>query len=232
MEKKYKIKLHSEKIIGPINSSKVAELYQQGHIDGTEMIQMSPWENWVPFHGVPELKSLILRLISGEEESLPEHHGPQTEENSLKEFEFTKNTEKIFESKDSDKECEEEPPKEDKPEEIRDENENVDDDSTKEIDLKESLSDANKEVVEFEKALKKIEEDKIEKEEYEEIEDEKKSEKKKGIIVVVLALFVIYLLLDEKEEKKSGPVWVNFRAPVERKVKKGNVEQSSFSTKG
>ncbi len=230
MEKKYKIKLRSEKIVGPINSSKIQELYEQGHIDGTEMVQISPWEDWIPFHGIPELKSLILKLINGEEEL--DQDNSQIERELLQEFEISKKTEKIFEAEDSKEKHEKGPLKdevsleEDKPEETGDNNENVDDDSTKDIDLNKSLSEANREVVEFEKALQKIEEEKISKEEYEEIENEKKSEKKKGIIVVILALFVIYLLLDEKEEKKSGPVWVNFRAPLERKVRKGNVELS------
>ncbi len=69
MAKKYRIKLNSGRVIGPFASNQVGELYQRGHIDGTENAQIFPIGDWTPLQNFPELKSIILKLINGEIES-------------------------------------------------------------------------------------------------------------------------------------------------------------------
>ncbi len=238
MAKKYRIKLKSNQIIGPVDSVRIGKLYQQGQIDGTEVIQIFPLENWIPLCDIPELKSTILNLIDDGVDA-KESDVTQIEEENFKEFEFSKKTDISRGPQDLKKEDGPSPPSCDPPplessvdqkeDDCKDELKDIDDsdDSTKEISLNEPALNVNKEILEFEEKLKEVEEKKALEEEHEEIEEEKKSEKKKGIIVSILALFLIYLLIDEEETKGlSGPIWVNFRAPLERKAKKGNLKLS------
>lgn len=66
MKEKYRIKLRSGRVVGPFHANQVAELYLKGHIDGSEQCQSFPVGDWLTFESFPQLKSLLLKLASGE----------------------------------------------------------------------------------------------------------------------------------------------------------------------
>ncbi len=66
MKEKYRIKLRSGRVVGPFHANQVAELYLKGHVDGSEQCQSFPVGDWLTFESFPQLKSLLLKLASGE----------------------------------------------------------------------------------------------------------------------------------------------------------------------
>lgn len=65
MNKKYRIKLKSNRIVGPFEVGQVAELFQKGHVKGNEEAQVFPSGEWKSAQEYPELKRLFLDLLEG-----------------------------------------------------------------------------------------------------------------------------------------------------------------------
>ena len=56
MNLKYRIRLQNERVIGPFSIEEIGELFDKGHITGTELCQHFPIGEWKPLSTFDELK--------------------------------------------------------------------------------------------------------------------------------------------------------------------------------
>ena len=67
MSKKYRIKLISNRVIGPVHLNQIIEIYQKGHLTGEEKVQVFPGGDWKRMSAFPEIENEILKSINNEE---------------------------------------------------------------------------------------------------------------------------------------------------------------------
>ncbi|MCO4793074.1 MAG: tetratricopeptide repeat protein [Bacteriovoracaceae bacterium] len=64
MKKKYRVKLSSGRIVGPFNAGQIGELYEKGHITGSEDCQMFPGGDWNKVKDFKVITDAIKLIIS------------------------------------------------------------------------------------------------------------------------------------------------------------------------
>jgi len=64
MKKKYRVKLASGRIVGPFDAGQIGELYEKGHINGSEECQMFPGGDWKKVKDFSAITSAIKQIIS------------------------------------------------------------------------------------------------------------------------------------------------------------------------
>ena len=64
MSVKYRIRLKTDRVIGPFSIEEIGELYLKNHIDGKENCQQFPIGDWRPINSFPNLQSLIDKIQS------------------------------------------------------------------------------------------------------------------------------------------------------------------------
>ena len=62
MSLKYRIRLPSERVVGPFSEEEIGELFSKKHINGTEMCQQFPIGDWKSLDKFPVLNELINNL--------------------------------------------------------------------------------------------------------------------------------------------------------------------------
>ncbi len=65
MKVKYRIKLNTGRIIGPLDGDQIIELFEKGHIRGNEIIQTFPAGDWLDLSDVSEVYEPIKKLALG-----------------------------------------------------------------------------------------------------------------------------------------------------------------------
>lgn len=70
LKSKYRIKLKSNRIIGPFAPEQIGELFLKKHIDGTENAQAFPSGNWQPANDFPELLEQFTKIFAQKDFSL------------------------------------------------------------------------------------------------------------------------------------------------------------------
>jgi tetratricopeptide (TPR) repeat protein len=64
MKKKYRVKLSSGRIVGPFDAGQIGELYEKGHISGSEACQMFPGGDWKKVKDFSAITTAIKQIIS------------------------------------------------------------------------------------------------------------------------------------------------------------------------
>jgi tetratricopeptide (TPR) repeat protein len=67
---KYKIRLETGRVLGPIDAERITKLIRKGHVRGNEVVRAHPEGEWKPLAHHPELADLMLAVASGT--SVPE----------------------------------------------------------------------------------------------------------------------------------------------------------------
>ena len=62
MKLKYRIRLKNERVIGPFTADEIGEVFQKGHITGTEMCQQFPIGDWKPLSVFSNLNEIIEKI--------------------------------------------------------------------------------------------------------------------------------------------------------------------------
>jgi tetratricopeptide (TPR) repeat protein len=62
---KYKIRLETGRVLGPIDADRIAKLIRKGHVRGNEVARAHPEGVWKPLAHHPELADLMLAVASG-----------------------------------------------------------------------------------------------------------------------------------------------------------------------
>lgn len=76
---KFRVKLHSGRIVGPVTAKQVGELFSKGHIDGKENYQVFPAGDWGLLGNFDELKkALKLQITKKEKTSIKKDSGDNT----------------------------------------------------------------------------------------------------------------------------------------------------------
>ena len=98
MDKKYRIKLKNNRIIGPFLIADIGELYIKGRIQGDELCQTFPVGSWKTIRDFDELENLILDIAKNNitletlRKSLESKPDPIDPNDIPKEFEYQKKT--------------------------------------------------------------------------------------------------------------------------------------------
>lgn len=64
MSKRFRVRLRTDRIVGPFSKEQVGELYLKGHIDGSEKFQVFPAGPWDVLEKHPEISNLITDIIN------------------------------------------------------------------------------------------------------------------------------------------------------------------------
>ena len=64
VNKKYRVKLSSGRIVGPFDAGQIGELYEKGHISGSELCQMFPGGDWRKVKDFSPITTAIKQIIS------------------------------------------------------------------------------------------------------------------------------------------------------------------------
>jgi tetratricopeptide (TPR) repeat protein len=62
---KFKIRLETGRVLGPIDAERIAQLIRKGHVRGNELVRAHPEGDWKPFAHHTELADLMLAVAAG-----------------------------------------------------------------------------------------------------------------------------------------------------------------------
>ncbi len=65
-KRNYKIRISSDRTIGPIDLDRVTALVMKGRIQGNESTSVEPFATWAPFTAFPELSELLLKKMEAD----------------------------------------------------------------------------------------------------------------------------------------------------------------------
>lgn len=79
MSVKYRIRLASERVIGPFSNEEIGELFIKGHIVGTELCQQFPIGDWKPLPSCEPLQEIIQSIREKNLQNIEPHYSSDLE---------------------------------------------------------------------------------------------------------------------------------------------------------
>lgn len=81
-DRKYKIKISPDRVLGPLDFERVKALVMKGRIQGLEPTSVEPFTDWSSFLSFPELSEILLRKMEKDEGIQQKQEAPAREEDS------------------------------------------------------------------------------------------------------------------------------------------------------